>query len=242
MCRVMTWLPAHPAVDHSASRSCHVQYKLSRDLEVHIQHLSVSSIMSPVQIAFACCLLGVALARPETLSSLGHPHPAPQGSYGPPQHSFAPQPSYTPPQPSYSPPQPSYSAPEPQPHNFEYAVQDYEGSDFGHSENSDGQVVTGSYFVNLPDGRRQTVTYTADDYAGYVAQVQYEGEAQYPAYQPAQTYHAPAPVHQPVQTYSAPAPVHRPAQTYNAPAPIHSAPAPVTIVHAPQGNYGTPHF
>jgi hypothetical protein len=31
--------------------------------------------------------------------------------------------------------------------------------------------------VNLPDGRVQTVTYTADHYGGFVADVKYEGEA-----------------------------------------------------------------
>ena len=34
--------------------------------------------------------------------------------------------------------------------------------------------------VNLPDGRVQTVTNTADHYGGFVADVKYEGEAQYP--------------------------------------------------------------
>ena len=33
------------------------------------------------------------------------------------------------------------------------------------------KVVTGSYTVHLPDGRIQTVKYTADHYNGYVADV-----------------------------------------------------------------------
>lgn len=47
----------------------------------------------------------------------------------------------------------------------------------------------------MPDGRVQTVTYTADHYGGFVADVKYEGEAQYPPekeYKPAPKY-APAP-------------------------------------------------
>ena len=75
-----------------------------------------------------------------------------------------------------------------------YAVKDDESyNDFGHQESSDGNVVTGSYRVLLPDGRTQTVTYKVDDYSGYVAHVEYEGVAKYPEYKP--KYDAPAPHH-----------------------------------------------
>merc|ERR1712061_500361 len=57
----------------------------------------------------------------------------------------------------------------PKPYAYEYAVQDdYSNANFAASETSDGKAVTGSYTVHLPDGRVQTVTYTADHYNGYV--------------------------------------------------------------------------
>ena len=43
----------------------------------------------------------------------------------------------------------------------------------------------------LPDGRLQTVTYTADHYNGYVADVKYEGKPVYPEYKPAPHPHGP---------------------------------------------------
>ena len=63
--------------------------------------------------------------------------------------------------------------------------------------------------MNLPDGRIQVVTYTADE-NGYRADVTYEGEAIYPKYEPKPTYHAPKPA------YSAPKPAyHKPKPVYH---------------------------
>ncbi|XP_057368843.2 mucin-2-like [Daphnia carinata] len=65
------------------------------------------------------------------------------------------------------------------PYSFGYAVEDSKaGLDFGHSETSDGTSVTGTYYVLLPDGRKETVNYKADA-NGYVAEVSYEGEAKF---------------------------------------------------------------
>lgn len=45
------------------------------------------------------------------------------------------------------------------PYNFAYAVKDqYNGNDFSHNEDSDGKNVMGTYSVQLPDGRKQTVS------------------------------------------------------------------------------------
>lgn len=68
---------------------------------------------------------------------------------------------------------------EPLPYTYRYGVQDsYSGARFNAAENADGAGnVEGSYSVLLPDGRTQHVTYRADDYHGYVADVTYEGHA-----------------------------------------------------------------
>ncbi|XP_042238067.1 extensin-like [Homarus americanus] len=104
---------------------------------------------------------------------------APAPSYKAPAPSYkAPTPSYKAPAPSYKAPAPSYEAPSYEkgmPFDFVYNVVDhYSGNDYAHNAISDGSVVNGEYRVVLPDGRTQLVTYTADDYNGYVAEVTYE--------------------------------------------------------------------
>lgn len=42
-------------------------------------------------------------------------------------------------------------------YNFSYNI-DENGNNYGHSEMSDGNVVKGRYFVQLPDGRLQIVS------------------------------------------------------------------------------------
>merc|ERR1712106_1316762 len=80
---------------------------------------------------------------------------------------------------------PGYGAPDlavVSPYSFNYAVaDDYSKAAFNQAESNDGNgVVQGSYSVNLPDGRVQTVNYSANDYDGLVAEVSYEGTAAYP--------------------------------------------------------------
>merc|ERR1712055_545987 len=68
------------------------------------------------------------------------------------------------------------------PYTYTYAVaDDYSNARFNAAETSDGAGnAEGSYSVALPDGRTQHVAYKADGYAGYVADVTYEGTAVYP--------------------------------------------------------------
>ncbi|KAK3851409.1 hypothetical protein Pcinc_041943 [Petrolisthes cinctipes] len=141
------------------------------------------------QTAVLVVLAGLAVAVPAG--------PQPQGSYSPP------------PTPGYSAPrQGGYDQDQRIPYDFQYGVKDeYAGTDFNQNEESDGKVTRGSYTVQLPDGRKQTVTYTVDGYSGYVADVQYYGEAQYPhEYGPAITFppqeYGSQPSYQPVNNYA----------------------------------------
>merc|ERR1711892_1621276 len=148
-----------------------------------------------------------------------------QSPYGPPAP-YGPQPRpYGPPPPKYDPaPAPYKSAPapyKPAPVKYkpapvykdEYGVQDdYTNAAFAKSESqNEVGTVTGSYKVNLPDGRIQTVTYTADEIGGFKAEVTYEGTPIYPP-EPKEGYGVysgpgafaphPAPQYQPKPVYN----------------------------------------
>jgi hypothetical protein len=51
---------------------------------------------------------------------------------------------------------------------------DADSAEFGHAEMRDGQRTDGKYYVQLPDGRLQTVTYYVDGDSGFVAKVSYD--------------------------------------------------------------------
>nr|XP_045595858.1 pro-resilin-like [Procambarus clarkii] len=64
-------------------------------------------------------------------------------------------------------------------YNFQWDVDDAaSGNFYGHGEQATDGNVQGSYYVQLPDTRRQLVEYTADD-SGYHPVVTYEGQAQF---------------------------------------------------------------
>jgi hypothetical protein len=129
------------------------------------------------------------------------------------------------------------------PYTYRYGVQDsYSGATFNAAENADGTGnVEGSYSVLLPDGRTQHVTYRADDYHGFVADVKYEGHASYAAAPAVKAYAPPPPP--PPAPYSPPppapyspppppAPLYTPAPApYVPPAPLYKRPS----YHAPLG-------
>ena len=146
----------------------------------------------------------IAVAATLVASAFGaHPAPAPYHPAPAPYHA-----------PAYKAPHhaPAYDE-SPKPFAFEYGVaDDYSGSKFNAAETSDAKLTSGTYSVALPDGRLQTVTYTADPYGynGYVADVKYSGEPHYPEYKP--TYGKaphPAPAYKPVPHPAVvPHPVH----------------------------------
>ena len=125
------------------------------------------------RLTVVCALVACAAALPAAPPAPYHPAPAPY-------HAPAPAPYHA----------PAKYDEAPKPYAFEYGVaDDYSGANFKAAETADGKAVHGSYQVHLPDGRVQTVTYTADHYNGYIADVKYEGVPHYPEAKP---YH-PAP-------------------------------------------------
>ncbi|XP_069974152.1 cuticle protein 7-like [Penaeus vannamei] len=133
------------------------------------------------QIAVIACLAVVAIADKA-------PHPPPPAPYHPP-----PAPYHPPHAPYHS--EPHYPDVPPK-YAYNYGISDDYGVNLGHSESRDGYKTEGSYTVDLPDGRKQTVKYV-DNGDGLVAEVSYEGEAHYPehtpAYKPAPPAYAPPP-------------------------------------------------
>ncbi|XP_037791968.1 cuticle protein 19-like [Penaeus monodon] len=118
------------------------------------------------QAIILSALVAVALSRPENAPSYSYGVTTPSYGYG----------VTTPP-----------SAPAK--YDFNYAVNDPpSGNDFGHQEARDGPNTQGSYYVLLPDGRLQRVTYTVNGDSGYVADVTYEGDATPRPYTPAPQY------------------------------------------------------
>ena len=142
------------------------------------------------QAFVAAALLAVVAARPDGGHHAHHAVHAPV-VVAPVHHAVHAAPAYHAPAPAYK---AEVYPDEVSPYTFTYAVaDDYSKANFNAEEQSDGASnVAGSYSVALPDGRIQHVKYSSNGYDGYVADVTYEGTAQYPEAKP---YAAPAPAY-----------------------------------------------
>lgn len=102
-------------------------------------------------------------------------------------------------------------------YDYNYSVwHDPSGNNYEAQETRDGYDTKGFYYVTLPDGRNQRVTYYVNGDSGYVAEVTYEGEPQYPSYADESYRPAPAPSYKPAPTPGykpAPAPSYNPTPT-----------------------------
>merc|ERR1712243_119208 len=118
---------------------------------------------------------------------------------------------------------------EPPVYAYNYGVaDDYSGANFAQTEQRDGYQTSGSYTVNLPDGRIQTVNYQ-DNGDGIIQDVSYTGT---PSYCPAIGVPAAAKVvARPIVKAAAPVVVARPVV---AAAPLAARVAPVAVAaHGP---------
>merc|ERR1712037_249327 len=133
-------------------------------------------------------------------------------------------------------PAPYQDLSEPPAYAYQYGVNDdYSGANFQQQETRDGYTTSGSYTVELPDGRVQTVTYH-DGGDGMVQEVTYTGEAVYddaPVYAAPAVHHAAPVVHHaaPLVHHAAPVVHHAAPVVHHAVAPaVHHLPA---VHHAP---------
>ena len=68
-----------------------------------------------------------------------------------------------------------FQAVNPAAYQYQWEVSDPTGNNFyGAGEKREDSFTSGSYFVLLPDGRRQRVDYTVNGAEGYVATVTYD--------------------------------------------------------------------
>jgi len=140
--------------------------------------------------------------------------PKPYDPPPPPPEPYHPPPPPPPPyQPKFSDSYESYDELEDyqsRPYSYNFGVSDsYSGVDYNRAESrSDRGVTKGSYTVALPDGRVQTVSYTADD-NGFHATVTYEGEPKFPKFK---EYSKPPEPHK--QSYRASNKVHNPEKKF----------------------------
>ena len=120
-------------------------------------------------------------------------------------------------------------------------------NDFGQREERDGDSTAGSYEVRLPDTRLQRVVYTVDGDSGFIADVEFDGEAQHPeeyggAAAPAgRGYGAPAQSRGPLRSYSEPETSYEPA-----PSPpkvsYRPAPSPPKVSYRPAPTTSKPSY
>merc|ERR1711936_82717 len=108
-------------------------------------------------------------------------------------------------------------------YTYTYTVDDEEANNkYGATESRDGEDTEGSYYVSLPDGRLQKVSYRVNGEGGYVVSVSYNGEAQYPD----ESYS------KPVSSYS------QPETSYSQPDTSYSQPD--TSYNQPETSYAKP--